>query len=123
MICRIWHGWTTPANADAYERLLRSEIFRGIAERGILGYRGIELLRGQADDSVEFVTLMWFDSIEAVRAFAGTDYEVAVVPPEARALLERFDARSAHYEVRQPRDTARAAQGDGDTRSGAGPRE
>jgi hypothetical protein len=50
-------------------------------------------------DKVEFVTVMWFDSIEAVRAFAGEDYEVAVVPPKARALLSRFDARSQHYEV------------------------
>jgi heme-degrading monooxygenase HmoA len=104
MICRIWHGWTTPGNADAYELLLRSEIFPGIAERGIPGYRGIELLRAEADDSVEFVTLMWFDSIEAVRAFSGADYEKAVVPPKARALLKRFDARSTHYEVRRPRD-------------------
>jgi antibiotic biosynthesis monooxygenase (ABM) superfamily enzyme len=106
MICRIWHGWTAPGNADAYDRLVRSEIFRGIAERRIPGYRGIELLRRGAGDSVEFVTLMWFDSVEAVRAFAGADYEAAVVPPEARALLERFDARSAHYEVRRPRDAA-----------------
>jgi len=103
MICRIWRGWTTPANADAYERLLRTEIFHGIAERRIPGYHGIELLRRPADGSVEFVTLMWFDSLEAVRAFAGADYETAVVPPAARALLQRFDARSAHYEVRQPR--------------------
>ncbi len=106
MICRIWHGWTTPANAEAYERLLRSEIFRGIVQRGNPGFHGIELLRGAAGDTVEFVTLMWFDSTDAVRAFAGTDYEVAVVPPEARALLKRFDARSAHYEVRQPRGAA-----------------
>jgi len=105
MICRIWHGWTTPANADAYEGLLRSEIFHGIAERRIPGYRGIELLRKAGAESVEFVTMMWFDSIEAVRAFAGPDYEVAVVPPAARALLQRFDARSAHYDVRQPRAT------------------
>jgi hypothetical protein len=55
---------------------------------------------------VEFVTLMWFDSVEAVRGFAGADYEVAVVPPDARALLKRFDARSAHYEVRRPREAA-----------------
>jgi antibiotic biosynthesis monooxygenase (ABM) superfamily enzyme len=102
MICRIWHGWTTTANADAYERLLQAEIFRGIADRAIPGYRGIELLRRHAGDLEEFVTIMWFDSIEAVRVFAGTDYEVAVVPPAARALLERFDARSGHYEVRQP---------------------
>lgn len=105
MICRIWHGWTIPENAETYEELLRSEIFHGIAQRAIPGYRGIELLRQLDGDSVEFVTLLWFDSLEAVRAFAGTDYEVAVVPAEARALLQRFDARSAHYEVRQPRGT------------------
>lgn len=101
MISRIWHGWTTPANADAYERLLRAEVFTGIAARGIPGFRGIDLLRRPSGDSVEFVTVMWFDSLEAVRAFAGPDYEVAVVPPEARALLQRFDQRSAHYEVRE----------------------
>jgi hypothetical protein len=106
MICRIWHGWTTPANADAYEHLLRSEIFHGIAERELAGYHGIELLRRADQLLVEFVTLMWFDSIESVRAFAGDDYEIAVVPVAARALLDRFDARSAHFEVRQPRDTA-----------------
>jgi len=106
MICRIWHGWTIPANADAYEKLLRSEIFRGIAERRIPGYQGIELLRRSREREVEFVTLMWFDSLDAVRAFAGADHEVAVVPPAARALLERFDARSAHYEVRLPRGSA-----------------
>lgn len=106
MICRIWHGWTSEANADAYEQLLRSEIFQGIAARKIPGFRGIELLRRPVADAVEFVTLMWFDSIDAVRAFAGADYEVAVVPAAARALLQRFDARSAHFEVRQPRGAA-----------------
>lgn len=100
MIGRIWHGWTTPANADAYESLLKSEIFVGIQGREIPGYRGIHLFRRDLDGEVEFVTLMWFDSIEAVRAFAGEDYEVAVVPPKARALLSRFDARSQHYEVK-----------------------
>jgi heme-degrading monooxygenase HmoA len=103
MICRIWHGWTLPANADSYERLLRSEIFHGIAARGIRGYQGIELLRRPTADAVEFVTLMWFDSLDAVRQFAGPEYEVAVVPAAAKALLSRFDPRSAHYEVRQPR--------------------
>lgn len=108
MICRIWHGWTLSVNADAYEQLLRSEIFQGIAARTIPGFLGIELLRRPAADAVEFVTLMWFESIEAVREFAGADYEVAVVPPAARVLLQRFDARSAHYEVRKPRETGTA---------------
>ena len=100
MIGRIWHGWTTPANADPYESLLKSEIFQGIQDRQIDGYRGIQLLRRSVEHEVEFVTIMWFDSLEAVRTFAGEDYEVAVVPPEARALLSRFDARSQHYEVK-----------------------
>ena len=101
MIARIWHGFTRPADADAYERLLREEIFRGIASRAIPGYHGIELFRRPTGEEVEFVTLMRFDSLDAVRAFAGEQYEIAVVPPEARALLARYDARSAHYEVRE----------------------
>ena len=100
MISRIWHGWTVPANADAYEALLKSEIFGGIGNRRTAGYRGIQLFRRNVADEVEFITVMWFDSIDAVRAFAGEDYEVAVVPPKARELLSRFDARSQHYEVR-----------------------
>jgi len=99
MISRIWHGWTVPANADAYEALLKSEIFTGIQNRNISGYRGIHLLRRDVGDEVEFITIMWFDSLESVRIFAGEDYEVAVVPPKARALLARFDARSQHYAV------------------------
>ncbi len=100
MISRVWHGWTTPANADTYEALLKSEIFTGIQNRQIAGYRGIHLFRRNLGDEVEFVTVMWFDSIEAVRAFAGEDHEAAVVPPKARSLLSRFDARSQHYEVK-----------------------
>ena len=101
MIARLWRGWTSPANADAYERLLREEIFNGIAARRIPGYHGIELFRRALEDGVEFVTLMRFDSLDAVRGFAGEAYETAVVPPRARALLQRFDARSAHYEIRE----------------------
>ena len=103
MISRIWHGWTIPENADAYEALLKEEIFVGIGDRQIPGYRGIHLLRRDVGDEVEFVTVMWFDSLDAVRIFAGEDYEVAVVPAKARALLAHFDARSQHYEVRAER--------------------
>jgi antibiotic biosynthesis monooxygenase (ABM) superfamily enzyme len=103
MISRIWHGWTTPENADAYEALLKEEIFVGIQDRHISGYRGIQLLRRSLTDEVEFVTIMQFDSLEAVRAFAGEDHEIAVVPPKARTLLARFDPRSQHYEVRAER--------------------
>jgi heme-degrading monooxygenase HmoA len=82
--------------------LLREEIFSGIAAKEILGYKGIRLLRRTVDGGEEeFVTIMWFDSLQAVKLFAGEDYEQAVVPPKARALLSRFDRRSQHYEVRE----------------------
>ena len=102
MITRLWRGWTTPENAGAYQKLLLEEIFPGIARRNLAGYRGISLGRRDVAGEVEFVTIMWFDSIESVRAFAGEEHEVAVVPPRARALLSRFDARSAHYETIVP---------------------
>ena len=99
MINRIWHGWTTPENANSYERLLKEEIFVGIKNRKISGFIGIQLLRREVDSEVEFITIMTFDSLDAVRQFAGDDYEVAVVPAEARAVLSRFDERSQHYEI------------------------
>ncbi|MGD1106954.1 MAG: antibiotic biosynthesis monooxygenase [Terracidiphilus sp.] len=99
MITRIWHGWTTPANAPVYEQLLLTEIFQGIAARNIPGYRGISLGRRPVGDEVEFVTIMWFDSLDSVRSFAGEAYETAVVPAKARAVLKRFDAASEHYET------------------------
>ena len=98
MISRLWHGWTAPENADAYEALLRAEILPGIAQK-IEGFTGVHLLRREIGHEVEFVTICWFDTWEAVRAFAGEDYEAAVVPPEARQLLVRFNARSQHYET------------------------
>lgn len=103
MISRIWHGWTTPDNADTYEALLKEEIFVGIQNRHIPGFKGIQLLRREHAGEVEFVTIMTFDSLDAVREFAGEDYEVAVVPQNAREVLSRFDQRSQHYEIRAER--------------------
>lgn len=100
MICRIWHGYTTQENADVYEALLKEEIFVGIKDRQIHGYRGIQLLRRNLGDQVEFITIMWFESLDAVRVFAGEDYEAAVVPQKARMVLSSFDERSQHYEVK-----------------------
>lgn len=100
MIARIWHGWTTPENADAYESVLRTEVIPGIEAMAIPGLRGsVEVLRRDREDEVEFLTIMRFDSLDAVKAFVGEDHEVAHVPAAARAVLKRFDARSAHYEV------------------------
>ena len=103
MIGRLWHGWTTRGNAAAYEALLRGDVLPGIHR--VSGYRGALLLRRDAGNEVEFVTLTLFDSMEAVRAFAGKDHEVAVVPPKARQLLSRFDLRSVHYEMLLGPDT------------------
>ncbi|MGV7224970.1 MAG: antibiotic biosynthesis monooxygenase [Nitrospinales bacterium] len=103
MISRIWHGWTTPGNADKYEALLKEEIFVGIQDRQIRGFKGIQLLRREIGQEVEFITIMLFDSLDAVREFAGEDYEIAVVPEKARAVLSHFDERSQHYEIRAER--------------------
>ena len=103
MIARIWHGWTKPQNANAYEALLKEEIFTGIQNRKITGFVGIELFRRDLGSEVEFITLMRFDSLDAIRAFAGEDYEAAVVPAKARELLSHFDGRSQHYEIVEQR--------------------
>jgi antibiotic biosynthesis monooxygenase (ABM) superfamily enzyme len=100
MISRLWHGWTTPENADSYEALIRSTIFPGILGRKIDGLQRIELYRRPLGEEVEFVTAMRFASWDALKAFAGPDWEVSVVPPAARAVLSRFDAKAQHYEIR-----------------------
>lgn len=99
MIARIWHGWTRPENADTYEALLRETILPGIAGKGIRGYQGAHLLRRTQGTEEEFITVLWFDDLECVRAFVGDDIETAYVPDAARRVLQRFDARSQHYEV------------------------
>ena len=99
MIARIWHGYTTFENADPYENLLKTKIFPYIAQKQVKGYRKIELLKRLLAGEVEFITVMWFESMDDVIQFAGNDYETAVVLPEADALLKRFDIKSQHYEV------------------------
>jgi hypothetical protein len=97
VILRYWRGWTTPQNADSYQRIVSEQVLPGIAARRLDGYHGAYLLRRDVDHEVEFATVMIFDSLENVRAFAGEDYETAYVPPAARAVLARFDEKSAHY--------------------------
>jgi heme-degrading monooxygenase HmoA len=97
VIARIWHGWTSAENADAYEEFLRTTMFPSI--HGVDGFVGADLLRRSDGDEVAFVTITRFESLDAVRRFAGEDYEAAVIEPEARALLTRFDERSEHYEL------------------------
>ena len=104
MICRLWRGWTTPENADSYERIVRGQVIPGIEARGIAGFRHIDLMRREFGEEVEFQTLMWFDSLDAIKAFVGEDYSVSHVPQQARTVLSRFDERAAHFEVIDRRD-------------------
>jgi heme-degrading monooxygenase HmoA len=97
VILRYWRGWTTPDNAEAYEKIVSEQVLPGIAGRRLDGYHGAYLLRRDLDQEVEFATVMIFDSLDHVRSFAGDDYETAYVPPAARAVLARFDEKSAHY--------------------------
>jgi antibiotic biosynthesis monooxygenase (ABM) superfamily enzyme len=106
VIYRIWHGYTTPQNADTYETLLKAEIFHGIEAKQVRGFRGIDLLRRPLGDEIEFVTIMRFDSIADVKAFAGENHETAYVPAAARNVLNRFDAQSQHFELRESRTYA-----------------
>ncbi len=98
MIARMWHGWTKPENADAYENLLRNEMFPSM--RRIQGFEGAYLMRRNTEKEVEFVTVTIFTSLDAVRRFAGDDYETAVLHPQAAGLVSRYDAKSVHYEIR-----------------------
>lgn len=95
MITRLWRGWTLPENADAYERFLLTELFP--AMRGIPGFRNADVLRRDDGGEVAFVTLTRSEGLEAIRGFAGEDYETAVIEPTARALLSRYDERAQHY--------------------------
>ena len=99
MIARIWHGWTKPADAKAYEEMLQAEIFPSIEARNIKGYRGAELFTNEGTDEVEFMTLLRFDSIDAVKEFAGADESKPVIYSKAEALLTRMDERSRHYRI------------------------
>jgi hypothetical protein len=108
MICRLWHGWTVPENADTYEKLIRETIFPGIRARNIPGLEQMELLRSEpaadpatGEREVTFITLLYFTGWNAVAEFAGpAEPTGAVVPPAARAVLKRFDAHSAHFEIK-----------------------
>jgi heme-degrading monooxygenase HmoA len=99
MIARHWRGWTTPENADAYEDLLQKQILPEIEK--IEGHCGGYLLRKEGPDEVEFIVLNFFDSLDAVKRFAGPDYSVAVFEPEALALLCRVEPTASHYELRR----------------------
>jgi heme-degrading monooxygenase HmoA len=97
MITRMWRGWTAASDADAYKRFLLDELFP--AMQSIAGFRGADVLQRPDRDEVAFVTLTRFDSLEAIRAFAGDDYETPVLEPRALELLSRYESHAVHYET------------------------
>ena len=100
MICRMWRGWTAPQDADAYEVYLNTELFPRLREELTAhGYRGFHVLRLAHANEVEFVTMVWFESLESVRSFAGDAYETPVISPKARRLLTRIADRCEHYRL------------------------
>ena len=97
MIARVWHGYCKPEHADAYEAMLKPELLPGVSK--VKGYKGSYLLRRNLGGEIEFITIMLWESIDAIRVVAGADYETAVIPEERRQHLARYDAKAAHYEV------------------------
>ena len=104
MIERVWRGWIAPEQAEAYERFLRDDFLPGA--HAIAGYRGARVLRRQVGGEIEYLVITHFDSLDAIRAFAGEDAEQAHVAPAARALLRRWEERVAHYEIAFDDDVA-----------------
>src|ERR1700739_351771 len=98
MIARHWRGWTEVRNADAYADLLKQTGGSGMEQ--VEGYRGVYILRNDGSSEVEFVVVNLFDSLEAVKRFAGDDYATPVFAPEAKRLLSRIEPRATHYDVR-----------------------
>lgn len=100
MVCRVWRGWTTVGHAQSYDDYLQKELFPRLdRELGSRGYRGYQLLRIARGEEVEFMTMLWFESIENVRSFAGENYEIPVISEKAKSLLAHFADRADHYQL------------------------
>ncbi len=99
MIARVWRGWTKAEDADAYERLLREVVYPRLQK--INGYHGGYIFRQENEHETEFLTVNLFESLDAVKAFAGPNYETPVFEPEARRLLSKIEPIARHYEVKK----------------------
>ncbi|HEV8392382.1 MAG TPA: antibiotic biosynthesis monooxygenase [Dongiaceae bacterium] len=97
MIVRMWRGQAKAGNADAYERFVTTRVFAALP--AIEGHRGAYLLKRPVGDEVEFIAVTVWDSLAAIRKFAGDAIDRAVVEPEARAVLSSFDDFVRHFEL------------------------
>ncbi|MBO6510256.1 MAG: antibiotic biosynthesis monooxygenase [Roseibium sp.] len=103
MIKRVWHGWTTPENADAYFRILTNEVIPGIETKKMEGFRSIEVLRRELKTGTEFCTVMTFETLDNIIALHGEDYERSYVPDAAQKVLSRWDQTAQHFEILEVR--------------------
>lgn len=103
MIARHWRGWTRTEDADGYEDHLKTKVLPGLGAMD--GYRGGFVLRKDGAEESEFVVINFFDSLEAVKRFAGEDYTAPVFEPEAKRFLSRIEDFATHYEVRTRPDS------------------
>lgn len=98
-IKRVWHGWTSLENADKYQKILKEEVLPGIEAKNIQGYLGIEVLRIDLENEVEFVTIMTYESLQNVMGLQGEDYKKCYVPDVAQKVLKRWDLEATHYDL------------------------
>ncbi len=100
-VARIWRGWTTIENADAYQSVVHGEVLPAIFARSIPGLVGAHLMRADKieEEEVEFTTVMWFESLDSVKNFMGDDYEKSHVPASAQSVLKRYESRAKHFRI------------------------
>jgi heme-degrading monooxygenase HmoA len=95
MVVRVWRGQATRENAPKYYRHVTGKVFPEL--KGLAGHKGAFLLQRETGAGVEFLAVTLWESLEAIRAFAGPDAEVAVVEPAAQAVLADFDGFARHF--------------------------
>lgn len=97
MIARYWRGLVKRDSADAYIAHLQSDTLPQLVQ--LAGFHDARILRRELPQGVEFLVVTFWESLDAIRAFAGNDVESAVVPPQARDMMIEYERKSRHYEV------------------------
>ncbi|MET2985328.1 antibiotic biosynthesis monooxygenase [Aureibaculum conchae] len=100
-IIRTWKGWTTLENASIYENMLINEVFPTVKRNGVTGLEKVSISTRNKTDEVEFFLTLQFNSLDAVKSFAGEDYKHAYIPENAKQVLKRYDKTAEHYELKE----------------------
>lgn len=100
-IIRTWRGWTTIENAPIYENMLINDVFPTVKKKGVNGLEKVSISTQTNNDEVEFFLVLQFDSLEAVKTFAGENYKLAYIPENAQRVLKRYDQTAEHFELKE----------------------